>query len=56
MVSFPFLSSSVIGNFSSVHEYVPQRLMMSERLLGGSIVDVIDRGYEMSARLFLFAG
>ena len=32
LVSFLLLSSSVIGNFSSVHEYVPQRLMMSEWL------------------------
>ena len=29
------LSSPVIGNFSGVHEYKPQRLMMSEWLLGG---------------------
>ena len=56
MVSFPFLSSSVIGNFSSVHEYVLQWLMMSEWLLGGIIVNAIDRGYQMSGRLFLFVG
>ena len=34
LVSFLLLSSSVIGNFSSVHEYVPQWLMMSEWLSG----------------------